>query len=100
MLHSPQTLIPSTLTLSFALLGETVQRVRPPFQLPQIDRDSFWNPQDTEESSWGCSKYTRDMLLKNKWCPAQVRRIEANGYRNIHVYYMSYMKPPQPIENY
>ncbi|KAL8728479.1 MAG: hypothetical protein Q9166_005377 [cf. Caloplaca sp. 2 TL-2023] len=96
VLQPPHTDIPSTLTLSLAILGEIVQRERPPFQFPQTDRDSFWNPQNTEETSWGYSLYTREMLLKNKWCPTQVRRIEATSHGNIVVYYRCHMKPPQP----
>ena len=100
MLHPPHTLIPSTLTLSFAILGEIVQRERPPFQLLLRERDSFWNPKDTEETSWGYSKYTRDLLLKNNWCPTEVRRIEATSHGNVVVYYRSHMKPPQPSGNH
>ena len=100
VLQPPHTLIPSTLTLSFAILGEIVQQERPAYQLPLRDRDSFWNPQNTEELSWGYSKYTRDLLLENNWCPTQVRRIEATSGGNIIVYYRSHMKPPRTSGNH
>lgn len=100
VLQPPHTLIPSTLTLSFAIIGEIVQRERPPYQLLPTDFASFRNPENTEETSWGYSKYTRDLLLENNWCPTQVRKIEATSHKNIIVYYRSHMKPPQISENH
>ena len=84
------------LTLSLAILGETLQRERP--QIPSgLDGClKFHNDPDIQGRDWGYSTYCRKMLRESEWCPFQVRRLESTLSGVTKVYFICRMKPPTP----
>ena len=84
------------LTLAIAILGETLQRERLPLVSGlsgQLER--FHNEPDTEERSWGCSKFCREKMRNDGWCPSEICRIESTLREISVIYYTCTMKPWQ-----
>ena len=88
------------LTLSIAILGETLQLARP-FSTPYLDdRAGFHHEPNTQDTHWGYSRYCRLSLQANKWCPFAVRRIESRRHGVTAIYLICKMKPPKPDSNH
>ena len=85
------------LTLSIAILGETLQLARPTMSSGLEYHGEFHHEPNTEENHfWGYSRYCRRSLKNNKWCPFAVRRIESRRQRVTSIYLVCQMKPPKP----
>lgn len=82
--------VDTTLTLSIAILGEILQRERPgPPETGPAGRDEFWQDPSSESRRWGYSKYCREQLKQNKWCPSEIRWLESTMTGVCEVYYAS-----------
>ncbi len=84
------------LTLSLAVLGETLQLGRPEISSGLDGRSQFYDKPNIQGRNWGYSTYCRKMLQESKWCPFAIRRMESTLIRVTHVYLMCRMKPPKP----
>ncbi|MCJ1372921.1 hypothetical protein MMC20_004147 [Loxospora ochrophaea] len=84
------------LTLSLAILGETLQLERPEIPAGLNDRLSFYYGPNIQEKNWGHSTYCREMFAKNDWCPFEIRRLESTLVGVTNAYFVSRMKPPKP----
>lgn len=92
--------IDTRITLSIAILGEIIQRERPvPVTLPSTDRQDFWQDPSLEPKGWGYSKYCRDQLQNNNWCPSEIRRLESTLPGVCEVYYCSSSKPRRSLDH-
>ncbi|KAK9774070.1 putative Heterokaryon incompatibility domain-containing protein [Seiridium cardinale] len=93
--------VDNRISLSIAILGEILQRERPPppSGAPLPDREEFWQDPSLESKRWGYSKYCREQLQANKWCMGEIRRIESTMYGVCEVYYSSSMKPPRGFDH-
>ncbi|KAK5685429.1 hypothetical protein LTS10_003507 [Elasticomyces elasticus] len=76
------------LVLSLAILGETLQRTRPEMSGSLEEMTEFWRQPDTEETSWGFSRYSRDKLLDKHKCRHVVHMIESTFASVSAVYYV------------
>ena len=86
----------SRLTLSIAILGETLQRERQPLVSGLSgELGRFHNKPDIEEKSWGYSKFCREKMRNDGWCPFEIRRIESTIREISVIYYICTMKPWQ-----
>lgn len=65
------------LTLSLAVLGETLQETRPDMSLLFDGQKQFWTDSADEETSWGNSTYCRDKMSDGNLCLREIRRMEA-----------------------
>ena len=88
------------LTLSIAILGETLQLARPSRPPSLNDRVGFHHEPNTQDSHWGYSRYCRKSLQANNWCPFAVRRIESRRHGVAAIYLVCKMKPPKPDSNH
>lgn len=88
------------LTLSIAILGETLQHARPFRPSSLNDRVEFHHEPDTQEDHWGYSRYCRKSLQANLWCPFAIRRIESRRHGVANIYLVCKMKPPKPDLNH
>ena len=88
------------LTLSIAILGETLQLARPPRPSSLDDRMEFHHEPNTQENHWGYSRYCRINLQANKWCPFAIRRIESKRHGVTNAYLICKTKPPKPDINH
>lgn len=106
----------TTMTLSLAILGETLQQARDTWlEMPSALEGSlnFWRVPGTEEKSWGYSKYCRELMQRNGYCPLEISRLESTMLSHLHptksisipstsiIYYSSSIKsfdprPPHP----
>lgn len=84
------------LTLSIAILGETLQLARPVMPSGLDDRLEFHHEPNTQDKHWGYSRYCRINLQASGWCPFAIRRIESRRHGVSSVYLISKMKPPKP----
>jgi hypothetical protein len=86
--------LPRVLTLSFAILGETLQHERPKLFDGVQTAAPFWKRPSSEEDSWGYSNYCRKQLLAREWCPSDIYRLEStlDGVRVM--YYASALPAP------
>ncbi|CZR69110.1 uncharacterized protein PAC_19011 [Phialocephala subalpina] len=87
--------VDTTLTLSIAILGEILQRERRRLSRGE-DHLEFLRDPDDEVRNWGYSRYCRDLLQSNGWCPSEIRRLESTMPGVCEVYYASFIKPPNP----
>lgn len=97
--------IDKRITLSLAILGETLQEERArvdAFGISEIVEQPrrFWRG-DSEERvrRWGYSKYCRDLMVSRGMCPLQIRRIEGIMPSVKAVYYTSSIKHKVPDHN-
>lgn len=77
----------SAMTLSLAILGETLQQARDTWlEMPSALEGSlnFWRVPGTEERSWGYSKYCRELMKKNGHCPLEISRLESTMLSHSH----------------
>ncbi|CAO2652274.1 Nn.00g005570.m01.CDS01 [Neocucurbitaria sp. VM-36] len=66
-----------TMTLSLAILGETLQQARPDM-IPHLEGHmGFWRDPRTEEKRWGCSKWCRGRMVMNGYEEREIRRMES-----------------------
>ena len=84
------------LTLSLAILGETLQLERPPMPSGSYGCRPFHNDPGSQERDWGYSKYCRNQLQRHGWCPFEIRRLESTLASVIKLYYVCERLPPQP----
>lgn len=84
------------LTLSLAILGETLQIERPWISSGLDGRLPFYNEPEIYEKNWGYSAYCRNMMQANNWCPFEIRRMEATLPGVTNVYFACSMKLPEP----
>jgi len=82
----------TSLTLSLAILGETLQEARPDMSSLFNDHKQFWTDSADEETSWGYSTYCRDEMKKSGLCLLEIRRMEAILPSVSVLYYASSMK--------
>ncbi|KAF2837163.1 hypothetical protein M501DRAFT_995692 [Patellaria atrata CBS 101060] len=79
------------MTLSLAILGETLQQARPDM-MPHLEGHfRFWRDPRVEEKRWGCSKYCREQMKTNGYDELEICRIEAMMPSVSIVYYCSSM---------
>ncbi len=88
------------LTLSVAILGETLQLARPVVPSGPDNRLKFHHGPNTQEVHWGYSRYCRIEFRKNGWCPFAIRRIESRRHGVTSIYLVCKMKPPRPDSNH
>jgi hypothetical protein len=83
------------MTLALAILGETLEQSRPDM-LPELLRNDlkFWRDSNSQEDSWGYSKYNRDTMQNKGYCPLDIRRMEAIMPSVSVLYYASSMHRP------
>ncbi|KAF4624457.1 hypothetical protein G7Y89_g13715 [Cudoniella acicularis] len=82
--------VDTKLTLSIAVLGEILQRERPgPPETGCAGRDEFWQDPSSESRRWGYSKYCRQQLKQNNWCPSEIPWLESTMPGVSEVYYAS-----------
>lgn len=74
------------MTLSLAILGETLQRERPKMAPAVEDRIHFWMKPEELETNWGFSKYLRREMKEKGMCPHEVRRLEST-MRGVNILY-------------
>ena len=79
--------------LSVAILGEILQDERPKLVSRSEGRLEFWKSPETENQSWGCNEYVRNMLLENGCCMTEIRRREATLSQVRLIYYSCFIKP-------
>lgn len=84
------------LTLSLAILGETLELERPPVPSGSHGCLQFHNHSESQEGDWGYSKYCREQLKSHGWCPFEIRRLESTLASVIKLYYICKRDPPQP----
>ena len=84
------------LTLSLAILGETLQLERPKIPSGLDGRVQFYNEPNIQEKNWGYSTYCRKMLQESEWCPFEIRRMESTLIGVANAYLICRMKPPKP----
>ncbi|KAG9233545.1 hypothetical protein BJ875DRAFT_463895 [Amylocarpus encephaloides] len=77
------------MTLSLAILGETLQQARPKMLSLYCGQLSFFRDYGTEETSWGYSQHCRDMMKASGLCPLEIRRMESTMPSMSVVYYAS-----------
>ncbi|KAI1738581.1 hypothetical protein F4680DRAFT_424343 [Xylaria scruposa] len=91
--------IQPSLPLSIAILGQTLMRIsmylRRQDELVELV-DESWRRQVHGNNIWGYSKYTRDQMKLNGWCPSEIRRIESTLAGPCEVLYASSFKPSDP----
>ena len=89
------------MTLSLAIIGETLQREQPEIADSLAKRTRFWDAPSDLPKTWGHSKYLRDKLLGQNWCPRSIRRLELT-MRNVSGVYFAYSRkePPPKTENH
>lgn len=80
------------MTLSLAILGETLQQAWPDTLSLMGSGTAFWRDPGTEETNWGQSKYCRDKMKEKGYCPLEIRRIESILPSVSIVYYASFME--------
>lgn len=85
------------LFLSFAILGETLERDRPeyPWDSPTLN----WNHHNENERSWGISQYVTKSMRKQGWCLRDIQRFQVTGGDVCSVYYLSTINPPQTVKD-
>ena len=85
------------LFLSFAILGETLERDRPSisWESPPLN----WISQNGDGRPWGISKYVTKSMRKQGWCPRDIQRLQVTGGDVCSVYYMSTIRPPHVMQN-
>ena len=90
------------LTLSIAILGETLQlAIASSFRPPSLDdRVGFHHEPNTQDTHWGYSRYCRKSLQANKWCPFAIRRIESRRHAVTAIYLVCKLNPPKPDSNH
>ncbi|KAF8855333.1 hypothetical protein BDZ45DRAFT_793608 [Acephala macrosclerotiorum] len=81
------------MTLSLAVLGETLQQARPGLNFALEESTKFWNDTSTEHKYWGHSKYSRNKMIENHLCKFDIWRIESTMPGVSSVFYASSMKP-------
>jgi hypothetical protein len=88
------------MTLSLAILGETLEHSRPNM-LPELLKNDlkFWRVSFSQEESWGYSVYNRNTMRKNGHCRTSIRRLEAITPSVSVMYYISAMKPTNHEES-
>jgi hypothetical protein len=82
----------TSITLSLAVLGETLQEARPDMSSLFNGQKQFWTDSADEETSWGYSTYCRDAMRKSGLCLLEIRRMEAIMPSVCVLYYASLMK--------
>lgn len=81
----------AVLYLSFAILGETLQRTGVLSQ----DQDEPWYDIVFDDKTWGYSTHNFKTLLKNNPCRAEVRRLESTFSGVLATYCASTMERPR-----
>ncbi|OTB06407.1 hypothetical protein M426DRAFT_258715 [Hypoxylon sp. CI-4A] len=82
--------IDSKLALSIAILGEILQRERPEPQGCSMDEYiSIRRDPCPESRQWGYSRYCRQQLEQNNWCPTEILRLESTMPGQCEVYFAS-----------
>ena len=84
------------LTLSLAILGETLQLERPTLPSGLDGREQFHYDLLVQERNWGNSTYCRKLWRANGWCPFEIRRMEATFVGVSIAYLACRVKPPIP----
>lgn len=77
------------LTLSIAILGETLQKARPELAPGLQDLAQFWTSPNAQDQRWGNSVRCRQKMIERGWCLRDIRRIEATMPGVTGVYYAS-----------
>ena len=77
------------LSLSIAILGETLQKARPKLAPDLQDLAKFWTNPKADEESWGNSAFCRQKMIKRGWCLRDIRGIEATMPGVTGTYYAS-----------
>ena len=88
------------LALSLAILGETLQLEQPKIPFGLDRRLNFHNHPTAQAKHWGYSSYCRNKMQENKWCPSEIRRMEATLPGVSNVYLMCRMNPPEPTADH
>jgi hypothetical protein len=77
------------MTLSLAILGETLQQARPDM-IPHLEGHmGFWRDPRTEEKRWGCSKWCRTAMEQNGYSERDIHRMESIMPSVSVIYYAS-----------
>jgi Heterokaryon incompatibility protein (HET) len=92
--------VDTVMTLSLAILGETLQREQPKIAVSLENRKRFWDPPNDLPKTWGHSKYLRDKLVDAKWCRRDVRRLELTMRDVSGVYFASSLKTPSDEDSH
>lgn len=80
------------LTLSIAILGETLQKARLELAPDLQGHAQFWANPNAPDQSWGNSVRNRQLMINRGWCPRDIRRIEATMPGVTGVYYASHVE--------
>ena len=80
------------LTLSLAILGETLQEGRLEMVSSVGSPIKYWKDPRTEERSWGYSIHSRHQMQTLNWCPNEIRIVESTFRGTKAVYYASTLK--------
>jgi hypothetical protein len=84
----------TVMSLSLAILGETLQHEQPKIAVSLENRHRFWDPPNEQPKTWGQSKYLRDRLVGAQWCRRDVRRLELTMRDVSSVYFASPRRNP------
>ena len=93
--------VDTVMSLSLAILGETLQREQPKIAVGLENRKRYWDPPNDRQKTWGHSKYLRNTLVEAGWCRRDVRRLELTMRDVSSVYFASSRKAhPFDAENH
>jgi hypothetical protein len=83
------------LTLSIALLGESLQITRPDLAMFLQQRNPFWTDRSFEQKSWGFSVYCWAEMKRRRLCPFEIRRLQSVLRSNRAAYYRAFYEPKE-----
>ncbi|KAK8121848.1 het domain [Apiospora sp. TS-2023a] len=93
----PQDQVNRLVVLSITSVAEVLQdRLWTRIPTRQMDRIMFWKQPEDEERHCGYSKWCRKQMEDEKWCPFEIRRLEATMLRTNSIYYSCQIKRDRP----
>ena len=79
------------LVLSIAILGETLQQVRPKAVSLIPGPLQFFRDHSYKETSWGYNPFCRKRMEKSGYCPLEIRRMESSIPSVSNIYYICFI---------